>query len=130
MTFDSSQPQPTQNISSGQATILNNFAFLASTTGRTTNGYYDLPNGVTIQWGITGTTINAGLSAELPFNKAFSAAAYNVIITEIKNSTTATNRVVLSTTSDFTTTGFKVEAVGGTTPNFPTRVSWIAIGRT
>ena len=122
-------PAANDNISTSQPQIQANFQFLGDTTGNLL-GYYRLPNGITIQWGISPQTINAGLSAELPFNIAFSAPAYFVVLTEIKNSTSATNRVVISSELAYSATGFKVEAIGGTTPNFPTKVSWLAIGPT
>lgn len=122
-------PASNDNISTSQPQIQGNFQFLGDTTGNLL-GYYKLPNGLTIQWGITGNTINPGLSAEIPFNIAFSSIAYFVVLTEVKNSTSATNRVVIAANAFYTATGFKVQAVAGTTPNFPTRVSWLAIGPT
>lgn len=59
-TFNGSQPQPTQNISSGQATILNNFEFLADTTGNATNGFIQFPNGIIVQWCTYTTSITGG----------------------------------------------------------------------
>lgn len=63
MPWNNSQPSPTQNISTGQATILNNFQFLGNTstlTGQTatgtpgtatsTGGYFVFPNGMIVQF--------------------------------------------------------------------------------
>ena len=76
MTWNSTQPLPTQLISQGQATILNNFAFLGNTTGNKTPGYYKLPNGLILQWGSFLIT-NAGTNTQ-NYAIAFTTALYNL----------------------------------------------------
>lgn len=50
--WNNTEPSPGQNISDGQATILNNFNFLADGTGNTSpTGYYKFPNNLIINWG-------------------------------------------------------------------------------
>ena len=68
MAWINNQPSPTQNISNGQSTILNNFQFLGDSSTRSgqtatssdgitsTGGYYKLPNGLIIQYFITDST--------------------------------------------------------------------------
>lgn len=130
MVYTTNIPQPADLISNSQAQILANFQFLGSTLGNLANGWYDLPNGTTLQWGESPNTINAGLSAELPFPKAYSGPGYIVVFTEIKNSSSSTNKLSLSSQSDITATGFKVQLVSGSNVNIPTRVSFFSIGPT
>jgi len=77
MSFDTTQPQPTQNISSGQATILSNFQYLGSTTGNTNpTGYYKLPNGLIVNWGrIDITTVGNKTQS---YAQAYTTIVYNL----------------------------------------------------
>jgi hypothetical protein len=76
MTWNSTQPLPTQLISQGQATILNNFAFLGSTTGNVTPGFYKLPNGLILQWGTI--SMNAAGNKSQTYPVAFSTIVYHL----------------------------------------------------
>lgn len=89
-TWNNSQPSASQNISSGQATILNDIQFLGSTSGVAQAGFIQLPNGWIIQWGITPqingsgsnpTTINFTActdSTGIIFMQAFPTACFGV----------------------------------------------------
>lgn len=84
MSFDGTQPQPTQNISSGQATILNNFAFLANTAGNSTTGYYKFPNGLIMQWGSILNVTSGNQSQNFP--TTFPNNCFNVQLTASNDS--------------------------------------------
>lgn len=132
MTWNSTQPLPTQLISQGQATILNNFAFLGSTTGNVTPGYYKLPNGIIVQWGsftITSAATNSQNYAiafptvlyNLQFSLSYDSSAYSV---------TAAGQICIDKTNatPLTVAKFKVNA----SPPAPVQepiLYWFAIGR-
>jgi hypothetical protein len=82
MVWNNSQPTPTQAISNGQSTILNNFQYLGNAAGNDTNGYYKLPNGLIIQWG-GDVQMPTGSSGQpvVTFNTNFSSAWYSITMT-------------------------------------------------
>jgi len=128
MSFDATQPQPTQNISSGQATILSNFAYLASVTGNSANGYYKMPNGLILNWG-SANVANSAAGTTVSFNQAYTTAVYS-IITQIQHNTSTgdggtarTSYVVPGTVS---TSSFKIKLVSTSTPE---PIYWFAIGK-
>lgn len=49
-TWNTTQPSPTQLISDGQTTILNNFGFLGFPNGNNQNGWVEFPSGLIMQW--------------------------------------------------------------------------------
>jgi hypothetical protein len=107
-TWNNGQPQPTQNISSGQATILNDIKFLGYANGNVFPGYIQFPNGLIAQWGNTGV-LAAGANV-LTFTgigmQAFPTNVF-IVIPVIRSSTiTAVPRVVQISTIGQTTTGF------------------------
>ena len=125
MTWNSTQPLPTQLISQGQATILNNFAFLGSTTGNVTPGFYKLPNGLKLVWG--ETTIAATTSRVITYTvaQAFTTATFNIQVTRIAARPSATNpqgNYVQDTS--ITNAGFRIVNDGAVASGF----YWFAIG--
>lgn len=80
MTWNNSEPSPTQNISSGQATILNNFQFLGNSVGNVTPGYYKFPNGLIIQWGsiLMDTSGNKNQAYAIPFTTQVFHLSYSL----------------------------------------------------
>lgn len=81
------------------------------------NGYQKLPNGLIIQWGVTGA-VGAGLNVSFPI--AFPNACRSVVAAP----NTATAGVTLSTQS-WTTTQFNVSYIGN---NLSSTATWFAIG--
>lgn len=53
MVYTTNIPQATDLISNSQAQILGNFQFLGSTAGNAATGYYYMPNGLLMQWGVS-----------------------------------------------------------------------------
>lgn len=129
MPWNNSQPSPTQNISTGQTTLLNNMQFLGNTstlTGQTatgspgsctsTGGYFTFPNGMIVQF---FTITNGGNVANgntfsflIPFTQvnsiqvflqpvAHSAAAHDVIYVDSSGGSPVTinNFTVITSTT-------------------------------
>jgi hypothetical protein len=123
MTFNANIPLATDLISNSQADLYANNQFLGSTTGNATNGYYKLPNGAIIQWGVsTGNT--SGVKT-VSFPISFATACYNVQFSLAFDSSGTTVPIVLDRTFAFTTTQFKYRVnASGTDWN----LYWVAIG--
>ena len=68
VTWNTTQPSPTQNISSGQGTILNNFSFLQNTSGNALPGFLQLPSGLLLQWGTTGSLTSTSSGTAILFS--------------------------------------------------------------
>lgn len=64
--WNNTQPSPQQFISTGQTTILNNFQFLGSLNGVNVPGWIQFPNGLIMQWGLTGALTAAGNDTAVP----------------------------------------------------------------
>ena len=109
-TWNNAQPSPTQNISSGQATILNDIQFLGYAVGNTFPGYIQMPNGLIAQWGNTGvlssgsnTLTFTGMGMQSFLNNVF------IVIPVIRSSTiTAVPRAVWISTAGYSITGFRL----------------------
>lgn len=134
MTWNNTQPSPTQLVSQGQGTILNNMQFLGSTTGNAANGYYKLPNGLILNWGRISVTTSGTKSQSYP--QAYTTAVYNVqfslgyksagdlISPTVINPCIDTSSLPLSLSS----VSIRVNAVP-TTPSVDTLyIYWFAIG--
>lgn len=108
-TWNNSQPQPTQNISDGQVTLLNNINFLGDASGVAATGWMKFPNGLIIQWGNTGALIAA--SNSILFTgvglKVFPTNLF-MVLPVIRSSTTATQRTIQISTVGFNVNGFRI----------------------
>lgn len=80
VTWNSTQPITTQNISTGQSTIKNNFDFFSNASGNgagnSTKGFFQCPNGLIFQWGMTGG-LTVGNSTYI-FNGTTAANSVNI----------------------------------------------------
>jgi len=107
-------PQATQNISTGQTTLLNNINFLGfpSPAALTANGFIQFPNGLIIQWGknvpVGGIvdTVAVTFSGTFPGCSAFTNNCFGVWLSPIKTSIVP-HAFVLSAAS-VSTTGFTI----------------------
>lgn len=116
-TWNTAEPSPTQLISNGQVTILNNFGFLGSTTGVTAFGFLQMPNGLILQWGKTGaytdgaTTLTfAGMGMQ-----SFPTNCFGVFL-QVRSSGTAHLPPNVSS-SGFSNTGFDIFVTTGNGSN-------------
>ena len=82
------------------------------------NGFIDLPEGVTIQWGFDSSS---GNNSNLSFPKAFGASPWSVVLTPLKNGTADASHTIESMTS----TGVIFNSGSGTSGTW-----FIAIGPT
>lgn len=127
MTFNANIPQSTDLISNSQADLLANNQFLGDTTGAVANGYYNLPNGLIIQWG-SATVSNGSSGTKISFNVPFATAVYSIQMTIQKNTSTGQGgsaRSVFVNPGSETTTAFTAKLVSGDATN---PVYWFAIG--
>ena len=127
-TWNNLQPSPSQLISNGQSTLLNNIQFLGYNVGNAIPGYVQLPHGLILQWGeLTGIAQgnNAGTNT-VTFPTAFPNNCFVDFLSEVKNSTTSTNSLHLST--EPSTESFLIIGQPNATGNFPTKAFWLAIG--
>ena len=137
VTWNTTQPLPNQNISSGQGTIRNNFDFLQNASGNGVAnadiGFFQLPNGLIVQWGITpsitssasGVTFNftqCTNATEDKFMQSFPTYCFGVWLMPRTNS--IANKGVLAVdnsspdaTSGISRTAFKVYNAGSTYSN-------------
>ena len=122
MTFTTSQPSASQNISSGQASILGNFQYLGSTaslSGKTASittggntikasgGWYNLPNGLIVQYAVvTATAGSLGNNAVIPFLTAWTSGVLSTQLTGISSGTSGQGLFVKPGTA--TTTQFQI----------------------
>lgn len=86
-----------------------------------TNGYTRLPNGLILQWGVTGN-IGQDSSGSVTFPIAFPSAVYCITITGRQGINTTSGG--LDTISTQSTTGFTIAHGGDGTSSF----YWMAIG--
>lgn len=105
-----------------QSTALTNLGFAGQSL--TTNGYYKLPNGLIIQWGIF--TTSSGGYANITFPTAFTNALLS--ITGNINSNSASNWGVNFTVASKTTTTIPCAIVTPAGAYGANQISWIAIG--
>lgn len=106
--------------SSGDLTLTSNNLFLG-TRSIATNGYTRLPNGLILQWGVTGN-IGQDSSGSVTFPIAFPSAVYCITITGRQGiNTTSGGSDTISTQS---TTGFTIAHGADGTSSF----YWMAIG--
>lgn len=123
MTFNANIPQSTDLISNSQSDLLANNQFLGSVAGNATNGFYNLPNGLILQWGVS--TGNTSGTKTVSFNVPYTTACYNVQFSLAFDSSGTTVPIVLDRTFAFTTTQFRYRVnSSGTDWN----LYWIAIG--
>jgi hypothetical protein len=88
------------------------------------NGYFQLGNGLIIQWGTSGT-LNECSSLTITLPKAFTSTNYSVTANfKVQHTTQDAEGAI--TVDNFTTTTFRISA-GYVNPNSG-KVSWIAIG--
>jgi len=123
-TWNTTQPSPTQLISDGQTTILNNFGFLGFPNGNQQNGWVELPSGLILQWcldasnyppttGTTKTFTGIGMKS-FPTNCFIVVPVYHSQINKTHGAATIstitnTNFVI---TTDGSTLGFYYFAIG------------------
>ena len=88
------------------------------------NGYFQLGNGMIVNWGTSGTLAESG-SLTITLSKAFTSTNYSVTA-NYKVQHTASDAEGVITVDNFTTTTFRLSA-GYLNPNSGT-VSWIAVG--
>lgn len=109
-TWNATQPSPSQLISDGQATILNNFSFLNYAGGSAFPGYVMLPNGLIFQWGNTGALTAEFANTILFTNVGLQAFPNNLLLVlpVIRSSTIepTTIRTIQVSTNNFTKTQF------------------------
>ena len=129
MTWNNTQPSPTQLISAGQGTILNNFQFLGNTAGNAANGFYKLPNGLILNWG-TGSVPNDSTGLVVSFAQAYTSDVYGIFLQLIRNTSTgqsgSTRTLYVKPGATLTTAGFTALVVSTTTPE---DIYWFAIGK-
>lgn len=129
MTWNNNQPSPTQFISAGQGTLLNNFQFLGNTAGNLANGFYKLPNGLIINWG-TGSVPNTSTGLPIVFTQSFATDVYGIWLQFIKNTSTgqggSTRTAYVKPGGTLTTSGFTALIVSSSTPE---DIYWFAIGK-
>lgn len=110
-TWNNSQPQPTQNISNGQVTLLNNINFLGDFSGVNFPGWIQLPNGLQLQWGNTGALALSSKTSIVFTNiglKAFTTNLF-IVIPVIKSDTlTSTQRTIQISNLGFSNLGFTI----------------------
>ena len=125
MTFTPNIPQATDLISNSQAQMLGNFQFLGNTTGNVVNGFYNLPNGLIMQWG--QTTIASATSRVISFNLPYTTAVYSIQVTRyaVRTSppTDSPSGYFIQDTS-ITISGFRIVNDDGIASGF----FWFAIG--
>src|SRR3990167_975251 len=112
--WNSTQPLPGQNISSGQGTILNNFQFLGESAGNSANGYYKLPNGLILNWGNI-SLVNTTAGTIVTFAQAYVGVPYSIVLQLIKNTSTevggSTRTAYVSDSPAVSNTGFRAKLV-------------------
>lgn len=119
VTWNTSEPSPTQTISNGQTTILNNFSFLQNANGNVMPGFVQFPSGLIMQWGRATSYSDgsnpftfAGASSSTALGmKAFPNNCFCVFFTVIDNVTTKTPGNVRDGT--LTKTGFTMDVTLG-----------------
>jgi hypothetical protein len=108
-TWNNGQPIGTQNISSGQTTILNDIKFLGSATGNVQPGFIQFPNGLIAQWGKTGALVSGAnplIFSTLTGMQSFINNLFIVIPVVRSSTVTGVARGVWISTSGFSITGF------------------------
>jgi hypothetical protein len=92
----------------------------AATFSSTANGYLRLPNGLLMQWGNRGSSINGNTTAVITFPIPFTTACYNVQVTSVDD-----DRNDLSIFTAPNTTTFTVRNNSGSAIN---NFYWFAVG--
>lgn len=116
VTWNSTQPITTQNISTGQATIKNNFDFFSNATGNTSpSGFIQMPSGLIFQWGKTGTLNVGNLAYSFVRDwgmKSFPSACYAIYFQPISTSPNGKVPICVST-GTLTNTGVSLSIATG-----------------
>jgi hypothetical protein len=111
---------PSYGASSTQMTVKSKPPVTAST------GSSWLPGGLIIQWGISSVNVS-GTKTTITFSPAFSSTAYNVTLTPINNTGSAspTANMVQIDAGSVTSTNFRVT---NSSSGSITQIYWLAIG--
>lgn len=113
-----------RSFSIAKASDVNGSIVTTVNKSKAANGYFQLGNGLIIQWGTSGT-LNECSSLTITLPKAFTSTNYSVTANfKVQHTTQDAEGAI--TVDNFTTTTFRISA-GYVNPNSG-KVSWIAIG--
>jgi len=133
MTFNGSIPQPGDFLSTSQGDLLANMQFLADTSTRSgiTNGisvggYYDLPNGLTIQYFRVTGSLSIVDGTTIPFLVAFDQAPIYIGMQGVTN--TSSDTALWVNPNNITSSSFSIRT--GTSKEWTSGIFVLAIGLT